>query len=88
MFRPNVYSRLDVATRVCEKLSDGKRKSLPILIQEITQQLELPVGVVAPGLYHMLWHGKLEIDFHSLIFLDGAPLPKALVWLPVKEVSS
>ena len=88
MFRPKVYSRSDVATRVCEKLSDGKRISLTILIQEITQELELPVGVVAPGLYHMLWHGKLEIDFHSLIFLDGAPLPKALVWLPVKEVSS
>lgn len=88
MFRPNVYSRSDVAARVREKLSNGRRISLSLLIQEISQQLALPVGVVAPGLYHMLWHGKLKIDLHSLIFLDGAPLPKVLVWLPVKEVSS
>jgi hypothetical protein len=88
MFRPNVYSRSDLAARVREKLSNGRRISLPFLIKDLCQELELPVGVVAPGLYHMLWHGKLETDLHSLIFLDGAPLPQTLVWLPVKEVSS
>ena len=88
MFRPNVYSRLDLAVTVREKLNNGRRLSLPLLIKDISQELELPVGVVAPGLYHMLWHGKLETDLHSLIFIDGAPLPKTLVWLPVKEVNS
>jgi len=88
MFRPNVYSSSDVAVTVCEKLSYGRRISLPLLIKDISQELELPVGVVAPALYHMLWLGKLETDLHSLIFLDGAPLPKTLVWLTEKEVNS
>ena len=85
MFRPTVYYRSDVAVAVCEKLSDGKRLSLPRLIHEISQELKLPVGVVSPGLYHLLWYGKIETDLRSLIFIDGAPLSRTLVWLPVQE---
>jgi hypothetical protein len=88
MFRPNVYSRSDVAVTVSEKLSYGRRISLPLLIKDISQELELHVGVVAPALYHILWLEKLETDLHSLIFIDGAPVPKTLVWLPAKEVNS
>ncbi len=68
-----------------EKLGDGKRLSLPRLIQEISQELGLPVGVVSPGLYHLLWYGKIETDLRSLLFIDGAPLSRTLVWLPVQE---
>ena len=85
MFRPTVYFRPDVVVAAREKLSNGRRLSLPLLIQEISQELGLPVGVVAPGLYHMLWHGKIETDLRSLIFIDGAPLSRVLVWLPVQE---
>ncbi len=85
MFRPTVYYRSDVAVAVHKKLSDGKRLSLPRLIHEISQELGLPVGVVSPGLYHLLWYGKIETDLRSLIFIDGAPLSRTLVWLPVQE---
>ncbi len=85
MFRPSIYSRPDVAVAVREKLSNGRRIPLPRLIQEISQELGLPVGVVSPGLYYLLWHGKVETDLRSLIFIDGAPLSRALVWLPVQE---
>src|SRR5712692_3677976 len=69
MFRPNVYSRSEVALAVLEKLNNGRRLSLPVLIKVISRELELPFGVVAPVLYHMLWHGKIETDLHSLIFI-------------------
>ena len=85
MFRPTIYSRPDVAVVVREKLSNGRRIPLPRLIQEISQELGLPIGVVSPGLYYLLWHGKVETDLRSLIFIDGAPLSHALVWLPVQE---
>jgi hypothetical protein len=85
MFRPTVYFCPDVVVAAREKLSNGRRLSLPLLIQEISQELGLPVGVVAPGLYHQLWHGKIETDLRSLIFIDGAPLSRAFVWLPVQE---
>ncbi len=85
MFRPTVYYRSDVTVAVREKLGDGKRLSLPRLIQEISQELGLPVGVVSPGLYHLLWYGKIETDLRSLLFIDGAPLSRTLVWLPVQE---
>ncbi len=76
MFRPTVYFRSDVVDAAREKLSNGRRLSLPLLIQEICQELGLPVGVVAPGLYHQLWHGKIETDLRSLIIIDGAPLER------------
>ena len=85
MFRPTVYFRSDVGVAAREKLSNGRHLPLPRLIQEISQELGLPVGVVSPGLYHLLWHGKIEADLRSLIFIDGAPLSRALVWLPVQE---
>src|SRR6266851_6458286 len=85
MFRPTVYFRSDVGVAAREKLSNGRHLLLPRLIQEISQELGLPVGVVSPGLYHLLWHGKIEADLRSLIFIDGAPLSRALVWLPVQE---
>ncbi len=85
MFRPTIYFRSDVAAALHEKLSNGTRLSLPLLIQEISQERGLPVGVVSPGLYHLLWHGKIETDLCSLIFIDGAPLSRTLIWLPVQE---
>lgn len=85
MFRPTVYFRSDVFVAVHEKLSNGRRLSLPLLIKEISQDLGLPVGVVSPGLYHLLWLGRIETDLRSLIFIDGAPLSHALVWLSVQE---
>jgi hypothetical protein len=86
MFRPTVYSRSDIAAAVQEKLSNGMRLSLPILIKEISQDLLLPVGVVSPGLYHLMWHGKIQTDLRLLIFIDGASLPRTIVWLPVLGV--
>jgi TnsA-like endonuclease N terminal len=85
MFRPTVYYHSDVAAAVREKLSNGRRLSLPCLINEISQELGLPVGVVSPGLYHLLWHGKIETDLRLLIFIDGAPLSRSFVWLPMQE---
>ncbi len=85
MFRPTVYFRSDVALAAREKLSNGRHISLPLLIKEISQELGRPIGVVAPGLYHLLWHGRIETDLRLLIFIDGAPLTRTLVWLPVKK---
>jgi len=82
MFRPTVYFRSDVVTKVNEKLNNGKRLSLALLIKDISQELKLPIGVVSPSLYHLLWHGKIETSLRSLIFIDALPLPRTLVWQP------
>lgn len=85
MFRPTIYFRSDIADAVQERLSNGRRLSLPLLIEEISQDLRLPIGKVSSGLYHLLWHERLETDLRLLIFIDGAPLPRTLVWLPTQE---
>ena len=85
MFRPTVYFRSDVTAAVHEKLRDGKREALPLLIKDLCEALGLPIGVVSPCLYHLMWHGKIETDLRSLIFLDGVPLSRTIVWLPKKE---
>lgn len=79
------YACPEVTLGTAEKLSNGKRVLLPIVIKDFSQELDLPIGVVSSGLYHLMWHGKLCTDLRSLIFVDGAPLPRTLVWLPVKE---
>ncbi len=84
-FRPTAYACPEVALAATEKLGNGKRVLLPILIKDLSQELSLPIGVVSSGLYHLMWHGKLCVDLRSLIFVDGAPLSGTLVWLPVKE---
>lgn len=82
MFRPRVYARSDIEAAVREKLVNGERLSLSLLIKDITHELQLPSGVVAPCLYHLLWHRKIHTDFSSLIFLDSIVLPQTLVWIP------
>jgi hypothetical protein len=84
-FRPAVYACREVALATAEKLSNGKRSLLTKLIKDFSQELGLPIGMVSSGLYHLMWHGKIATDLCSLIFVDGAPLPRTLVWLPVKE---
>lgn len=84
-FRPAVYACREVALAAAEKLSDGKRSVLTKLITDCSQELGLPIGMVSSGLYHLMWHGKIAADLCSLIFVDGAPLPRTLVWLPLKE---
>lgn len=85
IFRPRTYARPDVALAASEKLGSRKRILLVLLMQEIAQELGLPLGVVSSSLYHLMWHGKIDADFRTLIFVDGAPLPKTLVWLPMQE---
>lgn len=85
MFRPRTYARPDVALAASEKLSSGKRISLVLLMRDIAQELGLPPGVVSSSLYHLMWHRKIDTDLRTLIFVDGAPLPRTLVWLPMKE---
>lgn len=85
MFRPKIYACRDVTLSVKHKLTSRTKAFLPSLIKDISQELELPIGVVSSSLYHLMWHGKIGTDLRSLIFIDGKPLPKTLVWLPVKE---
>jgi hypothetical protein len=82
MFRPNAYICADVTLEVSKKLRYGKRVLLLLLIRDISQELSLPIGVVSSSLYHLMWHGKVDTNLRSLIFVNGAPLPKTLVWLP------
>ena len=74
-FRPTAYAHSQVTLACVEKLGNGKRKVLPALIMEVSQELGLPVGVVSSGLYHLMWHGNIATNLCSLIFVDGAPLP-------------
>lgn len=84
-FRPTAYACPEATLANAEQLSNGKRVLLSILIKGFSQELSLPIGVVSSGLYHLMWHGKIATDLRSLIFVDGVPLPRTLVWIPVKE---
>src|SRR5947207_3152941 len=84
-YRPRVYTNKDVALAVHEKLSGGRRMLLHLLMNEISQDLNLPAATVSGAIYHLMWHGKLDTDLRSLIFIDGVPTTRTCVWLP-KEV--
>jgi hypothetical protein len=52
------------------------------LLAEMADELALPKSHVATALGHMLWHGQLHTNLQQLLFVDGRPSIKTLVWLP------
>jgi len=81
-YRPSIYSKVDVAHAVFDKIGIGQHILLSQLISAISQDLELPSAIVSTAIYHLLWHGKIATNLCSLIFIDNVPTSSTYVWLP------
>lgn len=78
-FRAACY--LDEQTRVwwIEQLADGA----PVHPQRVLAQAgrDQPVSTLLNGLYHLLWHGTIAMNWDRPLLWRGAFHPGALIWL-------
>lgn len=84
-FRPKVYFYPSVAEKVTQQLKGGKRVLLRVLIHDLAELFQQPNYKISGALCHLLWHGVLAADFKQLMFLDGLPMPRTLVWLAEEQ---
>src|SRR5260370_31069663 len=72
-YRPSIYEQAKVAQAVIEKFGIGQHILLRPLISALSQDLDLPSPTVFTAIYHLMQHGEVAADRHSLIFVDSAP---------------
>ncbi len=48
----------------------------------------LPVGELLNALYHQLWHGVVQMDWHGPLIWRGDFHPAARIWLPRAQTST
>ncbi len=80
-YRPSVYACACVAGAARACLAGGLRVPLPTLVARIAREVDLPPHDIIPSVCHLLWHGVLDADLHTLLFINGALTPAARVWL-------
>lgn len=85
-YRSDAYANPDVARAAYERLeAAGRPIFLCALVTQIAGDLNLPEPTVVNALCHLIWHGKIETDLNKLLFIDGALVPNAVVWVEHKK---
>ena len=81
-YRPSAYFDERIANCIRTHLADGTHISLIELTDRVSQSLGVSVPLVNNTVFHMLWNEQLCTDLSSLlIFLQGTPNPRALIWM-------
>lgn len=83
-YRLRAYAEPLIIAAIQEYLLQHASVPLHICLQYVAQCLETPAPTVFETLCHLLWLGSLETDLRTLLFIDGAFNPKAIVWLSKK----
>ena len=83
MYRSAHYAHPDIGQAIQQALAHAEYR-LYALVSEIHCQGGFSVAQIASCLYHQLWHKQIEMNWHSLLFQDAVPNPKARLWLSQK----
>lgn len=88
-YRPSIYANATVTTAIHQRLNRDERKSVHLLIADLTNVLSLPQPVVISALCHLIWHRVIDTDLTSrLLFVDAALAPDTQVWWSEKECNT
>jgi hypothetical protein len=79
-FRANVYANPESTTWWLEQLT-GKGAVHPWSAL-LRTEADVPIGPLLNGLYHLLWHGTVQMDWGQPFVWRGDFHPAACVWLP------
>ncbi len=82
MFRPRAYANHRVRDLALDALRKGRRENFCALADWIAATGHLTMGTVRDGLFHLLWHGDLEMEWTALLLDFGQPVRDACIWLP------
>ena len=79
-FRANTYASAETTTWWLAQLA-GQEQVHPRSV--LTQAgPDLAAGSLLNGLYHLLWHGVIQMDWHQPFIWRGDFHPAARIWLP------
>lgn len=82
LYRPRGFSNIPVVTQIKETLIPHKAVLFNPLVDQISQDLNISIGVVNSTLLHMLWHVLVEIDWQKLLFTGYTrPAADTRIWL-------
>lgn len=85
-FRAHAYTSAACTQFWVEQLACCESMHPRIAIDQA--QTELPVGKLLNALYHQLWHGIVQMDWHRPFIWQGDFHPAARIWLPHAQTST
>lgn len=84
-YRLKGYACDPVFATVRECLQQNTSMQLRACADYIAQHLAVAESTVFAALCHLLWHGEICTDLHSLLIFDSAFAPNATIYLPKEE---
>ena len=84
-FRASTYADTESTAWWLEQLAAEE----PVHPQSILAgtEADATAGSLLNGLYHLLWHGILQMDWHQPFIWRGALHPAARIWLPTTNLA-
>ncbi len=80
LFMPGAYRNPYVDFYIMKNLSMNVPVNLISLLQQIVESTGLDAPVVTGAVFHMLWHGRLDIELNRLIMARGEIRAYCEVW--------
>jgi len=80
LYRPTAYFQDGIRQAAYERLELFQFAELRGLAATIVADLHLSTRQVLASLCHLLWHGQLNTDLQTLMFVDGEVVPGTQVW--------
>lgn len=84
-YRPTACGNQQAASASIAHLETAKMTSLQQLLSEVMRETHLPHSTIVAAVCHLLWHGKILTDFHTLLWSNGILVPTTTLWLPTQE---
>lgn len=78
-FRAETYAGVESVTWWLGKLIGLGQVHPRMVLSQMEQGLR--EDIMLNGLYHLLWHGKVEMNWHQPLFRQGDFHPRARIWL-------
>jgi hypothetical protein len=84
-FRASTYANAECTAWWLEELAADE----PVHPQSILAgtEADATAGLLLNGLYHLLWHGIIQMDWHQPLIWRGALHPAARIWLPTTNLT-
>jgi hypothetical protein len=84
-FRASAYADAEITTWWLERMAAEESVHPPSILAGT--EAEANAGPFLNGLYYLLWHGMIHMDWHRPFVWRGALHPAARIWLPMMSLA-
>jgi hypothetical protein len=87
-FAATSYYDHRISSYLSSLLCSGVKIHICDLAAKVSTGLQVPLPEVFSVIWHMAWHNTLTTHPDTLLILDGAPNPRAVIWLTKRKEES